>query len=74
MILGDSNINVGIGIPGDNNGTLPQRGQGNKLEINADPNSFNYTGLNGSGLRSHCALYYFPVAKNSYLHLHTQRK
>ncbi len=51
MILGDNNINVGIGLSGDNNVGLPQRGPGNKLEINADQNSFEYSGLGLSGLR-----------------------
>lgn len=37
------NIWVGIGLSGD----APQ----NCLEINADPNSFQYTGVNGSGLK-----------------------
>jgi len=47
MILGDNNVNVGIGLSGDNS-TNP--GPLNKLEINSS-SSFTYTGIDGSGLR-----------------------
>ncbi len=47
MILGVNTIKVGIGLSGGTGVQSPQ----NKLEINADPNSFNYTGTGGSGLR-----------------------
>jgi len=47
MILGDNNVNVGIGL--SNDGVLA--GPQNKLEINADPSSMSYTGTGGSGLR-----------------------
>jgi hypothetical protein len=47
MILGVNNVNVGIGLSGD----MVQFGPQNKLEINADPASFIYTGVGGSGLR-----------------------
>lgn len=49
MILGNQVngkiIKVGIGLSGAPGGPL------NCLEINADPNSYNYTGNNGSGLK-----------------------
>ncbi|MBK8876255.1 MAG: tail fiber domain-containing protein [Bacteroidetes bacterium] len=45
MILGDNTVNVGIGLSGAAGGPL------NKLEINADPASFAYTGIGGSGLK-----------------------
>jgi trimeric autotransporter adhesin len=48
MILGDNNVNIGIGLSGDNSAS---NGPQNKLEINADPNSMSYTGVGGSGLR-----------------------
>jgi hypothetical protein len=44
-------IFVGVGLSGDNNSTLPQRGPGNKFEINADQNSFDFSGIDQSGLR-----------------------
>ncbi|GIV35575.1 MAG: hypothetical protein KatS3mg031_3110 [Chitinophagales bacterium] len=45
MIIGDNNVNVGIGLSNDPSGPL------NKLEINADPNNFTHTGIGGSGLK-----------------------
>ncbi|HET7002045.1 MAG TPA: hypothetical protein VFI33_12075, partial [Puia sp.] len=47
MILGDNSVNVGIGLSND----IVSNGPQNKLEINADPASFSYTGVGGSGLR-----------------------
>ncbi|HLP22037.1 MAG TPA: tail fiber domain-containing protein [Chitinophagales bacterium] len=47
MILGNNLVNVGIGLSGDGVAGGPQ----NKLEINADPDDFYYTGTGGSGLR-----------------------
>ncbi|GIV35571.1 MAG: hypothetical protein KatS3mg031_3106 [Chitinophagales bacterium] len=43
MIIGDNNVNVGIGLSNDPSGPL------NKLEINADPNNFTHTGIGGRG-------------------------
>lgn len=45
MILGNSDVRVGIGL----SGLTP--GPANYLEINADPTSATYTGVGGSGLR-----------------------